>query len=122
MTLNATSLKRIFPRCSESFLEANSAGVSDAKPQRKPGPALDRGLPREEESAHRTYVRIVRFSRTALDKDNLYGGAKACLDRIKESGLILDDSEKHIFLVVDQESVDTESEERTEIELIWPNG
>jgi hypothetical protein len=117
MTLNATELKRMFPRCSKSFLEVNAAGVSDAKPKQIAPRALDGGLPGKGESAQRARLRITRCARRLLDQDNLYGGAKPLIDCLKSSGLIEDDSPEHIELIVRQERVESIDEERTEIEI-----
>lgn len=117
MMLNAPALKRMFPRCSESFLEANAAGVSDAKPQQIAPRALDGGLPGKGESPQRARLRITRCARRLLDEDNLSGGAKPLIDCVKQAGLIVDDSPEHIELIVRQRRVESLDEECTEIEI-----
>ena len=60
-------------------------------------------------------VRITSYRGRMLDKDNLYGGAKVCLDAIKKMNLIRDDSPKWIELEVIQ--VSERLNPRTEIEI-----
>lgn len=45
-------------------------------------------------------VRIERFGKRVLDRDNLYGGCKTLIDALKDFHLILDDSPDHIHLDV----------------------
>lgn len=59
-------------------------------------------------------VKIVSHRSRLLDKDNLYGGAKATIDALKNHGLIKDDSPKWITLKITQEKV-KRVDERTEI-------
>ncbi len=122
LTLDEPALKRMFPKASRSFFEANAHGVSDSKPQRDPVQPLDSGAPRKKESAQRTVVRIVRYGCRLLDRDNLQGGAKPCVDCLKEAGLIVDDTEAEIDLIVTQERVFNKDQQRTEIEITWPDG
>lgn len=43
-------------------------------------------------------VRIERFGPRQLDHDNMLGGAKSCIDALKDLRLIEDDSPEHIQL------------------------
>jgi len=71
----------------------------------------------QAEDIRRNVVRIKSFRRRLLDRDNLWGGCKIFIDCLKELNLIKDDSEKHIDLIVTQEKVMSQKEERTEIEV-----
>lgn len=121
LTLDEPALKRMFPRCSRSFLEANVAGVSDAQPKRDSSQTLDGSISSKENGKERAVVRIVRHACRLLDEDNLKGGVKPLLDCLKEAGLIEDDSPSAIELDVRQEKVFNKDHERTELEIIWPD-
>lgn len=61
------------------------------------------GTNREKfKAAGKRNLTIVRRGKRMLDMDNLYGGAKPVVDAIKSLGLIVDDDEKSIALVVTQ--------------------
>jgi len=47
-------------------------------------------------------IMITQFRNRRLDPDNLTASVKVCLDAMTRGGLIADDSERHIKLVVDQ--------------------
>jgi hypothetical protein len=120
LVLDEPALKRMFPKASRSFIEANASRVPDAKSKPDAPSSLDSGAPGKTKSSERTLVRITRYACRSLDQDNLIGGCKACADCLKESGLIEDDSPEAIDLVVTQEKVFNKDHERTEIEIIWP--
>lgn len=117
--LDASGLKKLFPRCSDSFLAANAAGVCDPEPQRDSAPALASSISRKKERPFRARLRITRFGHRLLDPDNLQGGVKPLVDCIKEVGLIWDDSPDWLELDVRQQQVARKDEQRTEIEIIW---
>lgn len=117
--LDASGLKKLFPRCSNSFLAANAAGVRDPEPQREPSSALAGSAPGKKERPFRARLRITRFGCRLLDPDNLQGGVKPLVDCIKESGLIWDDSPDWLELDVRQQKVARKDEQRTEVEIIW---
>jgi hypothetical protein len=122
--MTAELLNRLFPRASKAFLEANAedsvARLSDSERKRAPVSALDRNPPGKTKSAKRPCLRITRCAVRLLDQDNLVGGAKSLIDCIVACGLIEDDSPDHVDLRVEQREVVSRTEERTEIELIYP--
>lgn len=65
------------------------------------------------------FVRVRSYRRKLLDRDNLF--PKYFIDALRYSGLIRDDTTRHIITDVDQEKVESEEEERTEIVLVYPS-
>jgi Holliday junction resolvase RusA-like endonuclease len=71
--------------------------------------------PKENAEKEKKTVRITSYRGRMLDKDNLYGGVKVCLDALRKLNLIHDDSPKWIELEVIQ--VSERLNPRTEIEI-----
>lgn len=67
----------------------------------------------------RVLVRVRSYRRKLLDRDNLF--PKYFIDACRYSGLIRDDTARLVLIDCDQEKVETEEEERTEIELLYPS-
>lgn len=129
MSLTPRAFQRMFPHASKSTFAANfgehvnpetyAPRLPDPQPQRDDAQALD-GLPQGEETRpQRARVCIKRHGLRALDRENLWGGTKAIVDCLKESGLIVDDSEEWIDLEVRQEQVHDRAHRRTEIEITY---
>lgn len=74
---------------------------------------------REAIDSNRVFVRIRSYRCRLLDRDNLF--PKYFIDALRYSGIIRDDTTRHIAIDVDQEKVETKEEERTEIELVYPS-
>lgn len=72
------------------------------------------------QGAARIVVRITSFRRRLLDPDNLC--PKALVDSLRYSGILPDDRPQDIELSIAQEKVAHRREERTEIELTFPEG
>jgi len=51
-----------------------------------------------------TEVRVSRYGRALLDRDNLVGGTKALVDALRHYRLIVDDSPAHLALHVEQQT------------------
>src|SRR5271166_2045547 len=92
-------------------------------PSQEPKPALREALLRhlrgEEKGRARITVRIVKCSTVLSDRGNLYGGYKALLDQLRNSGLIPDDDTKTINEEVTQIRVAHLKERGTHIRLIF---
>jgi hypothetical protein len=121
---NARNLRRIFPRASESFLKANEtktySQLPHPHPQSHQAPALDATIPGKEKSQGRVEVRYRLCRVQPLDPDNACGSTKDCTDALCCCGLIPGDDPTQITLIVEQERVAHYADERTEIELTWP--
>ena len=63
--------------------------------------ALNRIKPISKAEGKRKVV-ISRHGKGILDRDNLVGGCKWLIDAIRERGLILDDCDASLYLVVEQ--------------------
>jgi hypothetical protein len=74
---------------------------------------------REAINSNRVFVRITSHRRKLLDRDNLF--PKYFIDALRYSGIIRDDTSRHIAIDVDQRKVETEEEEGTEIEVVYPD-
>jgi hypothetical protein len=84
-------------------------------------PALEADDAREAHGPGRPVVRFVLCRVQLLDADAKYGCIKDLLDGLQYAGLIRGDREDQINLVVDQQRVAHYAEERTEIEIEWPD-
>lgn len=92
--------------------------VSSAEPQ---CPVRDDSLEptaRKEENAGIVSVRLVSFRRRLIDPDNLC--AKYFIDACRYLGFLHGDAAKDIEFSIRQEKVETDQEERTEIEIEYP--
>lgn len=70
------------------------------------------------QGAARIVVRITSFRRRLLDPDNLC--PKALVDSLRYAGILSNDRPQDIELAVAQQKVAHRREERTEIELVFP--
>lgn len=110
------SLKRLFPRASRSFLEAN-LGLRPKVPKPDTRKTLARKVRREAESDARPVVSIVVFRVRRLDKENLYGSTKPLTDCLCQVGLIPGDAEDQIDLQVTQQRVPHYADQHTELRI-----
>ena len=115
------SLVSLFPRCSESFLEANETdnlcSLSNAKPQRHKASALDRTDAGKKKGLRRIRVRFIGYRVRCLDPDNFAGSCKDLLDGLRHAGLIPGDEPWRIIFETAQEKVASYKQERTLIEI-----
>lgn len=96
------------------------SGLSDAECEQGVRPAFLGSLAIQTGSSPRIIVRIRRYATHLLDRDNLYGGCKALIDRLREAKLIPDDDEASIQLEVSQEKVSSKKAQGTLLEIEYP--
>lgn len=116
--MNERQISRLFPNASRSFIEANTK-VCPAE-QVEPQGSLDSAPKGEEESMGRVVVRFTCYRVRLLDWDNSAASCKDLLDGLRHSHLIRDDSPKHVNVSVEQVKVNTFHQEKTVIEIVWP--
>lgn len=63
-------------------------------------------------------VTVKFYACRQFDRDGAYHAAKPVIDGLTESGIIIDDSQEHIDLKVEQIKVNHKCDERVEIEII----
>jgi hypothetical protein len=114
--------KGLLERGSPSFQNANkdNSQVSDPKPERHKKATLDRAVQGEMESHRRVTVRFTGYRLRPCDPDNFAGSCKDLLDGLRHAGLISGDEPWKIIFQTKQEKVGSSTEERTEIEIIYP--
>lgn len=117
--MNERKILRLFPNASRSFVAAN-ARLHPAEPSEPDQQALDGSPAREKESLGRVVVRFTCFRCQLLDPDNHAASIKDLLDGLRHAHCIRDDSAKFVKVETDQVKVNRRSDEKTEIEIIWP--
>jgi hypothetical protein len=119
MLVNERTFKTLFPNASKATVEAN---VELRDPELKPHdpPALDRATKGKKEGLDRVVVCFKSYRVRPLDPDNHAGGCKGLLDGLRHAHLIKGDESWRIIFQAEQERVSRFSEERTEIEIIYP--
>jgi hypothetical protein len=114
----------MFPKGSADFFKANETEtrpqISNPRPKHNKKAALDRLAKREEKGVGRITVRYRLCRVRPLDPDAVAGSTKDCTDGLCRSGLIPGDNPFQILLIVSQEKVEHYSDERTEIEIDYP--
>lgn len=93
----------------------DSVQSTSPKPEPSSGNPVECGLRDKKENIPKHVVRITCYRVSLQDPDN--GIYKFHIDAIRHAGLIPDDTASEIQLIPLQEKVDTEAEERTEIEI-----
>ncbi len=131
------ALKAMFPRCSQSFIEANTEKpvqvnverkkanyetnhqrkIQDSEPQPHAANALDGVATGEKGGDTRVRVRFTGHRVRPLDPDNFAGSCKDLLDGLRHSGLLAGDEPWRIIFETAQEKVKSYAEERTVIEI-----
>lgn len=117
-------LRSIFPNASKSVIAANrdAGDLAPEQPARIPERLQDETLAvvrrREGAVETRIIVRIECYRVRLQDPDNAL--LKPCIDQLRYSGLIPEDSPEIIRLEHDQIKVKTKAEEGTKITLIYP--
>ncbi len=94
--------------------------VPNPKPQRHKKTALERSIPREEESLPRVTVRFIGYRVQPLDPDNFAGSCKDLLDGLRHATLIRGDEPWRIRFETEQYRVAHYAQEKTVIELDLP--
>jgi hypothetical protein len=117
--MNERDFKRLFPNASKATVAAN---VELRDPEFKPHapPALDGAVEGKEEGLDRVVVCFKGYRVRPLDPDNHAGSCKGLLDGLRHAHLIKGDEWWRIIFQTEQERVSRFSEERTEIEIIYP--
>lgn len=118
--MNPNELRQRFPFASETCIALN-ASIQSAKPEPITPKPLERVAKRKEKSVARIALRYRIYRVRLQDPDNAAAGTKAITDGLRRCGLIQNDSPQEISLTVEQEKVRTRTEERTELEIIYPN-
>jgi hypothetical protein len=119
--LDEQTILRHFPRASRSTIAANlDRPLPNSQPQRHPTPALERATARKEKSLGRVIVRFTGYRVRPLDPDNFAGSVKDLLDGLRRVNLIDGDEPWRIKLETEQIKVATKAEQRTVIDLFYP--
>lgn len=139
-------LKTRFPHASEEFLRANTtdaprsvrgsvkrvtvarttvdAGILHPVTESLPREALERHAPTESGGSHspkqRPKVHFTLYRVALLDPDNKWASVKFLLDAMRYAGLIPNDRECDIEMIVTQQKVAHRSEEGTGVEILYP--
>lgn len=90
-------------------------------PKSHPSPTLASGAQREEKSANRITLRIIRCGARLLDRDNLYASPKQLIDCLRDAKLIPDDDEASIELIVEQVKEKRRDHRGTQIIIEYPD-
>jgi hypothetical protein len=100
----------------------NKAGdrLPDAKPKRHKGAKPMGEGAGEKARSERAIVRFTLRRAKPLDRDNATGSVKDLTDGLRYAGLIHDDTEAAIDLRVEQEPVRHHRDEKTVIEIEYP--
>lgn len=98
----------------------NCPTPSRSKFERFIGGVAVSGAEREEEDATRIFVRVTSFRRRLIDWGNLTG--KFAIDALRYAGFLRDDTEQEIIEEITQVKVHLKEDERTEIDLVYPEG
>lgn len=112
--INAYCKKHNFPN---PLLDA---GLQDSKPKQDAEKPLGGKTKRQGTGDGRIIVRLCSYRVKPLDLDNAYGGGKNLLDCVKEIHLIPDDNPEEIRLIVDQKRVEHYNQEKTLLEITYP--
>ncbi|HEX2900802.1 MAG TPA: hypothetical protein VHS96_13860 [Bacteroidia bacterium] len=139
-------LKERFPHASEEFLRANTtdaprsvrgavkritvahttvdAGLLHPITESVPGKTLERDAPAEIGSAvslkQRPKIHFTLYRVALLDPDNKWASVKFLLDAMRYAGLIPNDRECDIEMIVTQQKVAHRAEEGTGVEILYP--
>lgn len=123
MTANdLRALQRMGYSLGRDCLQANQVGsqVSHPKPKRNQKAALGSVAEREEKIVGRISLKFVLYRVRPLDPDGAAGSTKDLIDGLREANLLPEDDPWTISLQVEQVKVSHYSEERTELEIIYP--
>lgn len=99
-----------------------NVGLQGSEPERNQASALGVAISREEKGTDRVIVRFTGFRCRPLDPDNFAAGVKDSLDALRYAHLIDGDEPWRITLQTEQVKVAHRNQEKTIIELEYPNG
>ncbi len=119
LALSPEQFRSIFPRASRSTLEANGI-VSNAKPESDEEKPLVIAVSRKTKGVRRIRVLFTLYRVHLLDDDGAQASIKDLLDGLRHASLLPDDDPGTIELTTCQEKVKSFSEERTEVDIFWP--
>jgi hypothetical protein len=115
--MDEQKIKRIFPRSSKSFLDANS-GLQDTKFERSIFPKSLAKNGGEKKSAGRIILKYTSYRQRLLDADNVC--TKFLTDALRYVNALPGDSPDQIDLQETQKKVEKKTQEKTLIEIIYP--
>jgi hypothetical protein len=122
---NARNLRRIFPKGSEAFFQANETKTQSVLPNPKPkhnkAPALGPAVPGKEESVGRITLRYRHCRVRLLDYENFAGSTKDLTDGLCRCGLLPGDDPSRVTIITEQEKLDSGSREYIDVEIEWPD-
>lgn len=129
---NIASQQKKCPRCGELYLSEefysqyktchenrSITQISDTEPEQQTT-ALVRDDARKAQGTRRTFIRFILFRTRLLDADAKWGSVKDVLDGLQHSRLIPGDREDQITLEVIQRKISHRKDERTVIEIEYP--
>lgn len=117
--IDESRLRKLFPRASQGFIEANVA-LRSFKPKRTGRPPLVGKAPGKETGDVRVALRITQCRARLLDEDNLTGSVKRLVDCLCEVGLIPGDAPAQTSIHVSQAKVQHYTEQKTIVDIICP--
>jgi hypothetical protein len=115
--------QELLKRGSSSFKRANQTDspVPNPKPEPHQKAALERATARETPGLERPVIRFTGFRVRPCDPDNFAASCKDLLDGLRHAGLIPGDEPWKIVFQTQQFKVRSVSQEKTEIEIIYPD-
>jgi hypothetical protein len=123
--MDSQKLKLMFPRGSADFFKANEthtiAQLPHTNTQHHKATTLDRVAKGEKTGLGRITVRYRLRRVRPIDPDGVAGSTKDCTDGLCRCGLLPGDNPFQITLIVEQEKVEHYSDERTIVELTYPD-
>ena len=114
--------QELLARGSSSFKDANKADrqLQNTVAKRNKAKSLDGANKGKMESVERPTVRFTGYRVRPCDPDNFAGSCKDLLDGLRHAGLIPGDEPWKIIFQTKQVKVGSSTEEKTEIEIIYP--
>lgn len=104
----------------DEFFEIGTQ-VQNPKPKRNKKAAFQGPDQGKAPSLPRITIRITGFRVQPLDPDNFSGSCKDLIDGLRHAGLIFGDEWDKIIYIPDQRKVAHKIDERTEVEIIYPD-
>ncbi len=117
--MTPNELRRLFPNASRSTLEANS-GISHSQPQPDKAKPLGDSVQGKAGGVAGITLRATGYRVRPLDPDNFAASLKDLIDALVHAHLLPNDTIWDIHLQSEQRKVKTFREEKTTIEIIYP--
>jgi hypothetical protein len=111
-------LRKLFPKASAATIAANAPRVCPTQQERPEGRPLERAVEREKPRRSRAQIVFRVYAIRPNDWDNVW--AKDLQDMLIVSGILDDDAWDTLQGSVISEKVHRPEEERTEIEITFP--